>query len=192
MPDVLGVIGCGRMAHAILKGLLPTMKFSDIYINDIDPERINLFEREFTAEQADLEELVSSSNIIILAVKPQQVAQVMKEARGLLTPDKLLISIAAGIKTTGLEELAESNLPIVRVMPNTPCLIGEGVSAVTAGTYAIKSQTELVREMFGKIGFAVILEEKYLDAITALSGSGPGYVFLVAEAMINAGFSRVG
>jgi len=189
MSQVLGVIGCGKMAYAILKGLTNSLskEFANIYISDINPDRISLFEKEFQAISINQEELVKECNIIILAVKPQQVGQVMNETRNLWDSNKLLISIAAGIKTSVLEKEAENNLRVVRVMPNTPCLVGAGVAAVASGTNASIADTEMVKEMFGQLGMSIIVEEKQIDAVTALSGSGPGYVFLIVESMINAG-----
>jgi pyrroline-5-carboxylate reductase len=189
VAKVLGVIGCGKMAYAILKGLTDSLSanFSGIYINDINSERVSLFEKEFQVKYLNQDELVKISDIIILAVKPQQVTEVMAQTKDLWESNKLLISIAAGIKTTVLEQRAGNQLPVIRVMPNTPCLVGDGVSAVTGGTYASEAEIEMVREMFGQLGVSVTVEEKQLDAVTALSGSGPAYIFLVAESMINAG-----
>lgn len=188
MDKVLGVIGCGKMAYALLKGVVndSSSNFGTIYCNDINDERTSLFTREFKAIAADQKELVEKSDVIIMAVKPQQVRQVLAAAKGLWDSGKLLISIAAGVKTIDIEKEIEARLPVVRVMPNTPCLVAEGVSAIAAGKYALSIHTEMVLGMLNSLGMAVSIDEKYMDAITAVSGSGPAYVFLVAESMINA------
>jgi len=189
MARVLGIIGCGKMAYAILKGIIgrASMDFSAIYVNDIDLERTNLFVREFQAVAVQQNELVSACDIIILAVKPQQVRQVLESTREFWDSTRLLVSIAAGITTFTIEREVGLAIPVVRVMPNTPCLIGEGVAAVAGGSHASNADIEVVKDMFSKLGLAIVVEEKYMDAITAVSGSGPAFAFLVAEAMINAG-----
>jgi len=189
MARVLGIIGCGKMAYAILKGILgrSSVDFAGIYVNDIDPERASLFSREFKTVVAEQDELVSTCDIIIIAVKPHQVRQVLRSTESSWDAKRLLVSIAAGITTSTIEKEIGFNLPVIRVMPNTPCLIGEGVAAVAGGSHASPADVELVREMFSELGLAVVVEEKYMDAVTAISGSGPAFAFLVAEAMINAG-----
>lgn len=181
----LGVIGCGKMAYALVKGL-SAIGFKSLHVNDSDPGRGELFATEFGARVLPKQDVIRQSAIILLAVKPQQLSVVMAETRGCWEESKLLVSVAAGIPTSYLEEAAGTALPVVRVMPNTPCLVGQGVSALSPGRHATAMQLEQVQSMFSSVGLAVILEEKYLDAVTAVSGSGPAYVFLTIEAMINA------
>lgn len=187
MAKKLGVIGCGKMAYALLKGICqdPTT-YDAIYACDISSERTELFAHEFSAILLTPNELVVNADIIILAVKPGQIKMLLAETRCSWDKDKLLISIAAGIKTAMIEKELATPVSVVRVMPNTPCLIGEGTSAVTAGRYASPADLNLVQAMLSRVGMSVIIDEVYMDAVTAVSGSGPAYVFLVVEAMMDA------
>lgn len=188
MIPALGVIGCGNMGYALLKGIVngDEPRYSSIYISDINAARTDLFNREFEAVIESNRETVANADIVFLAVKPGQVKEVLTTTREQWQPHKLLISIAAGISTQLIENVIGSEIPVVRVMPNTPCLVAEGVSAVCGGKYATPEHLQLVEAMFNNLGLAIIIEEKYLDAVTAVSGSGPGYAYLVAEAMIDA------
>lgn len=188
MSRVPGIVGCGKMAYALLKGINQNDKkfLEGILINDIDAVRTNLFQQEFFAKPAAQKELVKSCRLVILAVKPQQIRNVLASTREFWTPEHLLISVAAGITTSTLENELGLHLPVVRVMPNTPCLVGEGVSAISGGRYASHGDVQLVERMFNNLGKTLVIEEKYMDAVTAVSGSGPAYIFLVIESLINA------
>lgn len=183
----IGVIGCGKMAHAILSGLNKNRdKYGKIMVNDIDSGRCLLFRDDFQATVSQAKEVIAGSNLIILAVKPAQIEALLTEVCDVVTSDKLIVSIAAGIKTAAIERWIPAHCPVVRVMPNTPALVGQGMSAVSAGKRAQADQTRLVCELFESVGKVVIVDEKYMDAVTAISGCGPAYIYLVAEAMINA------
>ncbi|HEX3010838.1 MAG TPA: pyrroline-5-carboxylate reductase [Syntrophomonadaceae bacterium] len=188
MNPALGVIGCGNMGYALIKGIVNghEPKYSNIYISDINTVRTDLFSHEFAALSGSNQETVASADIIFLAVKPGQIKKVLTDTRNQWKPNKLLISIAAGISTDIIENAIGIQIPVVRVMPNTPCLVAEGVSAICAGKYASAENLQLVEALLNNLGLAVIIEEKYMDAVTAVSGSGPGYAYLVAEAMMDA------
>lgn len=188
MEQALGIIGCGKMAYALVKGIhsSPDLKMEGLLVNDVNPSRTALFAAEFKSTALEQWELVNQSKTVILAVKPQQVADVLALTREAWTEDKLLISIAAGVKTGTIEGLLDVPVPVVRIMPNTPCLVGAGVSAYCPGKHARSEDLELVGKVFSTTGLAIPTEEKNMDAVTAVSGSGPAYVFLVAEAMMNA------
>ncbi|MDD2621036.1 MAG: pyrroline-5-carboxylate reductase [Syntrophomonadaceae bacterium] len=188
MSRIPGIIGCGKMAYALLKGInkSETKLLDGIMVNDTDSGRSNLFQHEFQAVPTEQKELVKSCRLVILAVKPQQVQTVLASTREHWTSDHLLISIAAGITTSTLENELGIHLPVVRVMPNTPCLVGEGISAISGGRHASNADVQLVEKMFNSLGKTLVVDEKYMDAVTAVSGSGPAYIFLVIESMINA------
>jgi pyrroline-5-carboxylate reductase len=178
------------MGYALLKGISQDAKdYEVIYTCDISVERTNLFAQEFHAVKANKEDLIANSDIIILAVKPAYVKDILSETSLVWNNEKLLISIAAGIKTSTIEQVLGKPVPVVRVMPNTPCLVGQGASAVSAGRYADQSHLDLVERLMSRVGISVILSEVYMDAVTAVSGSGPAYAFLLIEAMIDAGLS---
>jgi pyrroline-5-carboxylate reductase len=186
---VLGLVGCGKMAYALMKGIssASSLDFDRIYVNDIDATRSSLFVEEFKSLEIEPKELIKASNIIIIAVKPHQVGQVLEMGQGLWNDKKLIVSIAAGIKTSDIEEKSGVNVPVVRVMPNTPCLVGSGAAAISAGRFAGVNDIELVKKIMDSVGISLQVDEKHMDAITAVSGSGPAYVYLVVESMINAG-----
>jgi pyrroline-5-carboxylate reductase len=187
MPVRLGIIGCGKMGYALLKGITRNSgEYENIYVCDSNSERTGLFVQEFNAIAAEQQQLVVAADLIILAVKPAQVKKILHETASAWNTDKLLISIAAGIKTASIEKELDKPVRVVRVMPNTPCLVGEGVSAIAGGKYASPTDLNSVQNIVEKVGFSVILDEAYMDAVTAVSGSGPAYVFLLVEAMMDA------
>ena len=186
---VLGVIGCGNMAYALVKGLKAAGSGFEATVGfDISPARLELFQRELAVEPVSSnEEVVKRADVVLLAVKPAQVRQVLSEIKDQLTVNKLLVSIAAGVSTACIEEMIEQGVPVVRVMPNTPCLVGQGFSAVAAGRAASVEDEEVVAEMLAAVGEVCRVPESYMDGVTALAGSGPAYIYLVAEAMTDAG-----
>lgn len=177
------------MAYAILKGLInkDSIKISQLLVNDIDEKRVNLFVEDFNAVSQDQKSLIESSDALILAVKPYQIESVIKGNITAFKENQLIISIAAGIKTNIIEEMLNNKGNVVRVMPNTPSLVGQGVTAIASGNSIPDNDINLVKQIFDSIGETYIVEEKYMDAITAISGSGPAYVYLFVEALINAG-----
>lgn len=185
MAERLGVIGCGKMAYALLKGL-DLSSYQSVSCYDVNPERTRLFDAEFQAVSLRTSQLVRESDIVLLAVKPQQIQSVLRDAAGSWKPDQLLISILAGVKTATLEEGTGVEMPVIRVMPNTPCLVGQGVSALCRGRFATPDHGKTAAGIFTQVGIAEEVEEKLMDAVTAVSGSGPAYAFLVVEAMQNA------
>ncbi|MFU8818140.1 MAG: pyrroline-5-carboxylate reductase [Desulfurivibrio sp.] len=187
----LGFIGGGQMAEALIKGVLA----ADLY----RPEQILVAEphgprRELLHEQygvtvhAEAGPLFGACPVLVLAVKPQVVGAVLEQYRGQIGKDHLLISIAAGISLAYMEErLAPVAVRVIRVMPNTPALVLAAASALSPGCHAGTDDLELARQIFAAVGEAVVLEEKHLDAVTGLSGSGPAYVFTFLEALVDAG-----
>ncbi|MGE5391000.1 MAG: pyrroline-5-carboxylate reductase [Deltaproteobacteria bacterium] len=184
----IGVIGCGKMAHAILTGLITHReKYNKFMVYDVDPGRCQLFEQDFSAEVTSAKAVIAKSDLIILAVKPAQIEVVLTEVAGIITADKIIVSIAAGIKTTSIEKWITVHCPVIRVMPNTPALVGKGMTAICAGKRTQAEQVSMVFELFETIGSVVVINEKHMDAVTAISGCGPAYFYLIAEVMVNAG-----
>jgi len=189
MTWTLGIIGCGKMAYALLKGICrdTANDLGAIYINEPDSARVSLFVNEFKAIPVSKEELINKSGVIMLAVKPNQVLDVLTETAACWEQGKLVVSIVAGMKTADLENIiAPRALRVIRVMPNTPCLAGEGMSAICPGSLATHADLQFVRALLESSGRTLIVPEKDMDAVTAVSGSGPAYVFLLVEAMIEA------
>ena len=186
--STIGFIGSGNMAEAIIKGIIGAELFgaSEVTVSDINAERLSYMESEYGVTIAeDNCKLVESSDIVVLSVKPQTMANALADIKETAGSDKLFISIAAGITTALLrEKLGEA--AIIRVMPNTPALVGEGASALYANENA-KSRLNEAKSIFDAIGKAVIVEkEELIDVVTAVSGSGPAYYFLLMEEMIKA------
>jgi len=188
MPP-LGFIGAGNMAEAIITGVLRKRMFApgDIIAFDINPQRMDDMAGRFGIRRASRpEDVVQAAGAVILAVKPGTVQAVVRPLKGLVR-DKLLISIAAGVGIESILSLTSPEARVIRVMPNTPALVMEGVSCLACSTTCRDEDRKLALEIFGGIGICLELEERLIDAVTGLSGSGPAYVFLFIEALADGG-----
>jgi pyrroline-5-carboxylate reductase len=186
----IGFIGGGKMGEALLKGLLKAkvLKAEQVCVFDASAGCLEHLKETYGINVCrSNQELVTRSNVIILAVKPQVMAAVLDEIRPGVTAKHLVISIAAGIPLRYLEGRLPEKSRIIRVMPNTPALIGEGATALARGNQASVKDLQIAEHIFSAVGKTVAVEEKYLDAVTGLSGSGPAYVFAIMEAFIDAG-----
>lgn len=186
----IGFIGGGQMAEALIKGIVQSelVDPEQILVTDPDASRQSLLKDSYGVNAFDEPEPVwSKCDIVILAVKPQIVQEVLQTSQHMMRDTHLIISIAAGIPLAALEKHANSGARLIRVMPNTPALVQEAASALSRGTLATEDDMAIAAAIFDSIGKTVILEEKYLDAVTGLSGSGPAYVFSFIEALIDAG-----
>lgn len=188
------MIGGGKMGGALIGGMISRglVEAKALKVADNDEKRRAEIAREFSVETiADNREAVREADVVILAVKPQNMAEVLAGLAGAVPPAALVISIAAGISTAFIEERLGEGARVVRVMPNMPALIGEGAAAVAPGACAAEADAKLVRGIFDAVGITVEVKEALMDAITGLSGSGPGYAFYIIEAFTDAGV-RVG
>lgn len=185
----VALLGGGKMGAALVGGLLDAgWEPTELAIAEIDPERRAALEARFPKIRVvpSAAWAVADADMVVVAVKPGDVAATLEAASTALGDDALLVSIAAGVTIATLESLAPGR-PVVRAMPNTPALVGYGASAISAGTAADESHLDLAEQLLGAVGTVVQLPEPALDAVTGLSGSGPAYVFLLAEALIDAG-----
>jgi pyrroline-5-carboxylate reductase len=184
-------LGCGNMGEALVSGLVHSgsAQPADIICTDIREERLEeLRGRYGVRTAADNAQAVSQSEIIIYAVKPQLMAEVLKETCDQLDLSKLVISIAAGVPLRAIESLLHKELRLIRVMPNIAASVKESATALSAGKHARKEDIELALAVFNSVGRTVFLRENYLmDAITGLSGSGPAYIFIIVDALADAG-----
>ena len=179
----IGFIGAGQMARALAKGFVASglVSASDIMAADCMPAAVDAFLQEVEgASGGSSTELVSNSDIVFLAVKPQHVASVAKDVS--LPKGTLLVSIAAGVTIAQLEGMFR-NRRIIRVMPNTPCLVGKGASGFSVGADATSEDAQTVGQLLAAIGVAAQLSEPLLDGVTGLSGSGPAFVYQFIEAL---------
>lgn len=186
----IGIIGLGNMGSALAQGLKEADVFpaSDVFIFDIDKNRLNTLSQKLGFTKASSNQaLVAKSQGIILAVKPKDVAKVLEETKKNWTDDKYLISIAAGITISFLERKVNQPLPIIRAMPNTPGQIGAGITAFSLGKSGEAQHKEIARKIFRTLGEVVEVDEEAMDLVTALSGSGPAYFFLIMEALVETG-----
>lgn len=191
MAYTLGVIGCGKMAYAIISGLKKNtaLTINQLLFNDVNEDNVQQFALEFGGIKAEPESLIRHSDIIILAIKPNQIKSVIEQNQEFFNTRQLIISVAAGISTNLIERVLRTECAVIRTMPNTPAMIGEGVTAISAGKYATNDDIRVAESLFTSIGKTFVVNEKNMDAITAISGSGPAYVYLIIEALINAGIA---
>jgi pyrroline-5-carboxylate reductase len=185
----IGFVGAGNMAEALIRGLTSAGVAESRQIIGGEPRderRTELSSRYGIETTADNSEVARASDILILAVKPQLMARVLDEIQPHVKSTALVISIAAGIPTAAIE----AHLPrvrVVRTMPNTPALVGAGATAIAAGGHATRADLDAAKHIFDSVGVSVVVEESQMDAITGLSGSGPAYIFLIIEALSDAG-----
>ena len=193
LPSLL-FLGGGQMAEALIRGVLDAelLARDRIMVTDIRPERREHLAREIGVRtEARNQDAVPFGQVLILAVKPQDVPQVLQEIGPAVGPEQLVVSIAAGVPLTSIESALAGPTPVIRVMPNTPCLVGAGMAVLALGAHASPNDEELVLRIFSAVGQAVTLPERALDAVTALSASGPAFLGMVVEALIDGGV-RVG
>jgi len=188
MPP-LGFIGAGNMAEAIITGLMQKRVHTpgEIIAFDINPKRMEAMAQRFGIRIAEsLEDAALAADTIILAVKPGTIETVVRPIRDLIH-NKLLISIAAGVSIASIQALTSPEARVIRVMPNTPALVMEGVSCLACSPTCRDKDRELALEIFGGIGMCLELDERLINAVTGLSGSGPAYGFLFIEALADGG-----
>ncbi len=182
----IGFIGGGNMAEALIKGMVRS-GMKDIIVSEPRDERRAYLEKTYNVKTAsDNKEVVTESAIILLAVKPQNMDDVTAEISGVISADQMVVSIAAGITLPYLASRLKIS-KIVRVMPNTPALVQEGMSVLSMCECIHDREMAVVRDIFMSVGKVLVLPEKYMDAVTALSGSGPAFIALFTEAMTEAG-----
>ncbi|MHC4116960.1 MAG: pyrroline-5-carboxylate reductase [Planctomycetota bacterium] len=185
----IGFIGGGNMAEALIKGIVAAGIYppEDVLVSDIRAERLELLADKYgVTAAASNSELAAKVDTVVMSVKPQMMIEVLEGVKDAIGSDKLVASIAAGITVANLSAVL-GEVAIIRVMPNTPALIGEGASALYANKQA-KPLLEKALSVFSSVGKAVVVDdEDLIDAVTAVSGSGPAYFFLLMEEMIKAG-----
>jgi len=192
MSVELGIIGAGNMAEAIARGVIASKVFSpdQIIAADVSPDRRAIFttQLQIRAVESSLD-AARDAKIVLLSVKPQQMKEVLGQLGAALRLDALVISIAAGISSKFIESHlgARSNWRVIRTMPNTPMLVGEGMVALSAGAHASAADLATARRIFESSAAVIEVTEDQIDAVTAVSGSGPAYFFFLVEQMIRAG-----
>ncbi len=186
----VGLVGTGNMGEALINGLLHghLCRPDQILCSDARPERLKAIREKYNVKGTSHNtEIVKQSDIIILAVKPQIMKQVVDEIAKYLDLSKLIISIAAGVPLEAIESCAKKELKLIRVMPNICVSVQEGVSAIAGGKHILREDLMIAKTIFDSVGKSLFIEENLLDAVTGLSGSGPAYIFLIIDALADAG-----
>lgn len=186
----IAVVGAGRMGETLARALVTSgaVRAADLVASAPRQERLDeMAEATGVAVTLDNREAVVGAELILLCVKPQTLTEVMHELAPVLEPSQLLVSIAAGISTSGIEALLERPQPVVRAMPNTPSLLGAGMTALCRGRHATREHLAVATAIFRHVGRTLELPERYFDAVTGLSASGPAFIYIVIEAMAEAG-----
>ena len=187
--DTIGFLGSGNMAEALIKGIIAAELYAaeNVFVSDIRAERLELLADKYgVTAVANNAELAGKVEILVLSIKPQNMADALESIKDTISNEALVISIAAGIKIENITAVL-GDIAIIRVMPNTPALIGEGASALYANERA-KSLLDKAFSICSSVGKAVVVDnEDLIDAVTAVSGSGPAYYFLLMEEMVNVG-----
>jgi len=187
----IGFIGAGNMGEALIGGIINSGSSApeNIICSDVGKKRLAFMQKTYgIITTTDNSEVASCSDIVIYAVKPQIIAAVLRETADKLDMSKLIISIAAGVPMEAIEVALGKELRLIRVMPNVAALVKEGAAAIASGKHALKEDIELAMSIFNSVGKSIFLKENYLmDAVTGLSGSGPAYIFLIIDALADAG-----
>jgi pyrroline-5-carboxylate reductase len=186
----IGFVGAGNMAEAMMKGLLHSgvSKPQNVVASDVRKDRLGFIKELFDVSVCEKnEDAVDQADIVVLAVKPQILEPVLLELANHLDASKLIISIAAGVSLATIESHLKKDLRLIRAMPNIAALVLESATAICPGKHASQEDLELAKAVFDSVGKTVTIEEGLMDAVTGLSGSGPAYLFLIIDALADAG-----
>jgi len=186
----IAVLGAGKMGGILVQAFLRSGLFprENVAATVAHEARATALTKQFGIPvTTDNREAAQQADIILLGVKPQQLHDVVSGIAPALRPGKLLISFAASVKTTAIEQAAGCNISVIRAMPNTPAMVGAGITAIARGNFVTDQQLALAEQIFATVGRTVIVDEKHMDAVTGLSGSGPAFLYIIIEALAEAG-----
>ncbi len=186
----VAILGAGKMGGILLQAFLKNNLLApdQILATVQHPERAVALSAQFGVEvTTDNLQAAEQADILLLGVKPMQISALVELIRPALNPAKLLLSIAASIKTRSIEDAAACELAVIRAMPNTPAMIAAGVTALCAGRFVADAQMAIAQRIFSTVGRTVVVDEKHMDAVTGLSGSGPAFLYIIIEALAEAG-----
>jgi pyrroline-5-carboxylate reductase len=188
MSQRVAVLGAGKMGEALMSGLIRAgWSPADLVFTERHPGRAASLTETYAVESVTAADAVAAADTLLVAVKPQEIGVLLDELAPVTTARNLVISIAAGIPTTTFEKRLADDVPVVRVMSNTPVFVDQAMSAISAGSHATEEHLARTEALLSPVGKVVRVPESQLDAVTALSGSGPAYFFFLVEAMIDAG-----
>ncbi len=186
----VAVLGAGKMGSILLQALLKERLLTPAATSATvaHPERARLLSEKLKISVGtDNLAAVRKADIIFICVKPQVVVEVVKEIRAQVTPKQLIISVAASVPTGLIENSLKGNIPVIRAMPNTPCVVETGMTALCKGKFAEDKHVQLACSLFDVVGRTVVVDEKHMDAVTGLSASGPAFIYIILESLAEAG-----
>jgi len=186
----IAVLGAGKLGESLIGGLLESglVTAGQLIATARHRERLDLLEEKFRIQTSlRNDQAIRGAGVVILAVKPQAMEEVLRAVRGRVTRRQLVISVAASVPTPFIEKRLAAPAPVVRAMPNTPCLIRKGMTVLSRGRHATDAHMEDARRIFAPLGRCLTLDEKHMDAVTALSASGPAYLYVVIESLAEGG-----
>ncbi|MGI4757701.1 MAG: pyrroline-5-carboxylate reductase [Janthinobacterium lividum] len=191
MPGVkVAVLGTGKMGGILLQAFLKNnlLHPEQITATVAHPERAHALSTQYGVEvTTDNLQAAQDADVILLGVKPLQVPALVAEIRPALSSEKLLLSFAASVKTSAIEDAAGMDVSVIRAMPNTPAMLAAGITALCSGRFVTEAQLATAQRIFGTVGRTVVVDEKHMDAVTGLSGSGPAFIYIIIEALAEAG-----
>ncbi len=184
----IAILGAGKIGEALLAGVLSAGRPADsLMFTERYPDRVAELTARYGVRGVDVATAAREADVLVVAVKPQDIEPLLADLAGAITAGTLVVSLCAGLPTALYERHLPAGTAVVRVMPNTPMLVGEAMSAISAGSHATPDHLQLVDQLLSSVGKVVRVPESQQDAVTALSGSGPAYFFFLVEAMIDAG-----
>lgn len=186
----IAFLGAGKMGSIILQALLKNglLSAKSTCATVAHPERAKMLAAKLKVKVGTNNvEAVKAADIIVIGVKPQVVEDVVREISPHITPKQIIVSVAASVPTSMIEKNLQSNVPVIRAMPNTPSQVGAGMTAICKGKHASAKDVALTCHMFDVVGRTVVVDEKHMDAVTALSASGPAYIYIILESLAEAG-----
>jgi pyrroline-5-carboxylate reductase len=190
----IAIVGGGNIGEALLAGLLRSgQQLKDLVVAERVPSRVRYLSDRYSVLVTGVAEAIENADLVVIAVKPTDVEAVTNEIADATakedprTVEHVFVTVAAGVTTAYFESKLPAGAPVIRVMPNAPMLVGAGISAVAKGRFATPGQLDEVASVFGSVGEVLVVPESQLDAVTAVSGSGPAYFFLMVEALVDAG-----
>lgn len=187
-PPAIAVLGAGKIGEALLSGLLDGgRRPGELMFTEHHPDRVAELTARYGIRAVDVATAAEQAGVLVVAVKPQDIDPVLDALAPAVGPGTLVVSLCAGLPTALYERRLPEGVPVVRVMPNTPMVVGEAMSAISPGRHATAEHLAVVEQILGSVGTVVRVPESQQDAVTALSGSGPAYFFFLVEAMIDAG-----
>lgn len=189
-PQRLAIIGLGKMGSILMQAFFRQniLQPANIAATVNHAERATALAAKFGVEvSTDNRAAIRGADAILLCIKPQTLGDVMREIEPELRPGQLIISIAASVPTSYIEQRVPANIPVVRAMPNTPSMVGAGMTAFCCGTAVKAADLEIVQRLFATVGETVRVDEKHMDAVTGLSASGPAYIFMILESLAEGG-----